>query len=259
MVLNTTENFRAELLYTKYARFASVFFLFFLIFPIFFKKTVSCILGKFSTQDIDAFPIKKHVIPRPATQAVGIRFSKWGYGLPRLLAQARNDVDFSEHEFWSSPVDPTVFRLDIHQHDVRTDPQDLPPGDDEIIPGRSQTSQLVPPGHYDGGDLTLGKLDEHVADEPQPPPIPYADDLLTVQVCKLCRHKTTPLGKVYGATPENRTKIIVNCPLSIVNLRKAEGFAHTFDRALFQSGYLGLGDAQTGRHLHLGLSPHKPQ
>ena len=142
---------------------------------------------------------------------------------------------FSKHEFWFSPVDPAVFRINIHQYDIRPDPYDLPPGDHIIIPGWAESTQLAPPGHQNSADLSLGKLNDHIAHKPQPPSVTDADDLLAMQIRKFCRHKTTPLGKVYGATPENRTKIIVNCPLSIVNLRKAEGFAHSLDRAFFQS------------------------
>jgi len=69
---NTTEKFRAELLYRKYAHFASIFFAFFTFFPIFFAETgYSCWKEK-KTQYVDKF-LQKHVIPRLALQVVGIR------------------------------------------------------------------------------------------------------------------------------------------------------------------------------------------
>ena len=82
------------------------------------------------------FFYKKYVIPRLAEQAVGIRFSKWDYGLPRLLTQARNDVGFSEHQFRSAAEHTAVVRFDIHQHDVRPDTANTAPGNHKIVPWR---------------------------------------------------------------------------------------------------------------------------
>ena len=43
------------------------------------------------------------------------------------------------------------------------------------------------------------------------------------------------------------------------SLRHADGFTHSGNCALFQSGNLRLRDAQSAGHLHLGLSVVKPQ
>ena len=81
VVCNTTEKFRAELLYKKYARFASVFFEFFIIFPIFFGETGCCCFLNAETQHIGKNTKSGHREGALAPVAIPILCG----GLPRRL------------------------------------------------------------------------------------------------------------------------------------------------------------------------------
>ena len=91
-----------------------------------------------------------------------------------------------------APGHPAFIGLRIHQYDIRPDAADAAPGDHKILPPAPQSEKAAGAGDDDGNDIPLRHLHPHVGDEPQPPPVTDADDLLALQLRKLNRH-TLPL------------------------------------------------------------------
>ena len=116
-----------------------------------------------------------------------------------VLTLARNDAMFlfvqSKQQFGSATEDAALIRPDVHQHNVRANPADTVPGNHKIVPGRAKTTQFALPRHYDGRNLSVWELNNHIPDKAQPPSVADTDDLFAMQIRELCRHSKTPFGE----------------------------------------------------------------
>ena len=82
------------------------------------------------------------------------------------------------------PGNTAFLRFYVYQNDVRSDPFDAIPGDQEVIPPPPKAEKAASSRHDNGGDPPLRQLDPGIGDKAQPQPVPNANDLLAVQIRK---------------------------------------------------------------------------
>ena len=83
---------------------------------------------------------------------------------------------------------PAFLGPDVHKHDIRPDPANALPGNDEIIPSAGQSQQLSGSWNHDGHYMPLRYGNLHIGDKTQPPPVIDANDLLALKIRKLSSH-----------------------------------------------------------------------
>ena len=75
-------------------------------------------------------------------------------------------------------------RFYVYQNDVRADPFDAIPGNDEIIPTAESAEKTAGCRHDDGLDAPLRQLHNGIGNIPQPPPVRNTNNFFTVKIRK---------------------------------------------------------------------------